>query len=287
MKKFNLSKNMIIAIFLTIIVVILISVSALQRDKKNETNMFQAVTNDLVATLDKGLSYPIRMVQKGIHVVGDVFGTYEENTELKKRLDSYAEVQVENDLLKKENKELRDQLELGATLTTQAKVNANVISRSPDNWQDILIIDRGTVDGLEVNMPVMGSKGLVGRVIAVNNTSAKVELLTSTNQNSNYFPVMINAKNGSTVFGLLEDYDEATNRFVIKQLNTTEGVKKGDLVLTSGLGSSSPKGLIVGTVDKIETTNFGLEKQVYVKPASSLYDISVVTVVKRMAGSDQ
>ncbi|MGX7030571.1 rod shape-determining protein MreC [Vagococcus zengguangii] len=287
MKKFNLSKNMIIAIILTIVVVILISVSALQRDRKNETNVFQAVTNDLVATLDKGLSYPIRTIQKGIHVIGDIFGTYEENSELKKRLDSYAEVQVENDLLQKENKELREQLELGATLTTQEKVNANVISRSPDNWQDILIIDKGSVDGIEVDMPVMGSKGLIGRVIAVNNISSKIELLTSTNQNSNYFPVMINLAGGEPVFGLLENYDETTNMFIVKQLNSTEGIKKDDQVLTSGLGSSSPKGLIVGTVEKIETTNFGLEKEVYVKPASSLYDISVVTVVKRMAGSEE
>ncbi|MGX6962118.1 rod shape-determining protein MreC [Vagococcus xieshaowenii] len=287
MKKYNVSKNMIIAIILTIIVVVLITVSALQRDRKNETSLFQAVTNDLVATLDKGLSYPIRAIEKSVHLVGDVFGTYEENTQLKKRLDSYAETQVENNLLKKENKELREQLTLGATLTTQAKVNANVISRSPDNWQDILIIDRGEVDGLEVNMPVMGAKGLIGRVISVNKTSSKVELLTSTNQNSNYFPAMITTSKGDDVFGLLEDYDEATNLFIIKQLNATEGVKKGDKVITSGLGSTAPKGLVIGTVEKIESTNFGLEKEVYVKPATSLYDISIVTVVKRMAGSGE
>ena len=278
---------MIIIIILTIIVVVLISVSSLQRDRKNETNPILAVTNDLVGTLDKGLSYPIRAIQRSIHFVGDVFGTYEENSILKQRLDNYAETQVENELLKKENESLRTQLDLEATLTTQKTLNANVISRSPDNWQDILIIDSGEVDGLEVNMPVMGSSGLIGRVIAVNKTSAKVELLTSTNQNSNYFPVMITTKDGDDAFGLLEDYDEKTNSFIVKQLNTTSAIKKGDQVLTSGLGSSSPKGLIVGTVEKIEATNFGLEKEVYVKPATSLYDISVVTVVKRMAESEE
>lgn len=287
MKKFNSSKNIIIAIILAIIIIILVSFSVTQRDEKKNQGIVQSVTSDLVATLDKALSMPINFVKKSVSFTSNLVGTFEENASLKKRLDGYASMQVENGLLQKENKELRDQLEIDATLSTHEKINANVISRSPDDWQDILIIDRGSNDGIEVNMSVMGSKGLIGRVIVVDKTSSKVELLTSTNKNSNHFPVMIETKEYGNVYGLLEDYDSKLGSFVVKQLTSTKGVKKGDMVMTSGLGSNSPKGLIVGEVEKIEATNFGLEKNVYIKPASSLYDISVVTVIKRMVGNNE
>ena len=70
-------------------------------------------------------------------------------------------------------------MNLNETLANYEKVTANVITRSPDTWQDLLIIDKGTNDGIEAGMAVMAQKGLVGRVIEVNATTAKVELLTS------------------------------------------------------------------------------------------------------------
>lgn len=287
MKNFNSSKKIIIGIILAIIIIFLVSLSVRQRDKNSETNAVQSVWSDLIATLDQGVSYPIRAIEKGIHGVGDLFGTYEENTQLKQRLDQYVALQTENDLLKTENKQLKEQLELQATLSTYEKINATVITRSPDDWQDILIIDRGGNDGVGVNMPVMGNQGLIGRVIVVNDTSSKVELVTSTNQNSNHFPVMISPEEGENVYGLMESYSEEEQAYVIKQLTSVKGVKVGDMVLTSGLGNSSPKGLMVGKVKKIEPTSFGLEQEVYVEPSASLYDISVVTVVKRLAGSGE
>ncbi|MGX6978840.1 rod shape-determining protein MreC [Vagococcus elongatus] len=287
MKKFNSSKKIIIAIVLAIIIILLVSLSVMQRDNEDSSGPVQSVISDLVATVDQGLSYPVRAIERSIQSVSNLLGTYEENGQLKKRLDSYASMQSENEILQKENKELRDQLELQATLTTNEKIVANVITRSPDDWQDILIIDRGQRDGIEVNMPVMGSSGLIGRVIVVNDTSAKVELLTSTNQNSNHFPVMITPDGEESVFGLMASYSEEESALVVKQLTSVKGVKKGDKVLTSGLGTSSPKGLMVGTVSKVEPTSFGLEQEVYVSPASSLYDISVVTVVKRVVGSGE
>ena len=73
---------------------------------------------------------------------------------------------------------------------------------------------------------------------------------------------------------------------MITQLTTTKDIQPGDQVLTSGLGSTSPKGLLIGEVKKVNPTKYGLEQEVYVTPASSLYDISVVTVVKRLVGSE-
>lgn len=283
MKKFNPSKKLIITLIVAILIVTLVSITAMQRNKEDKNNIVSSVINDVVSVVDRGLTVPVRFVENSLSSVTDLFNTYDENKKLKARIDSYDTIAVQNKDQKKEIAELQEQLKLNATLTSYDTVTGNVISRSPDSWQDILIIDKGSQDGLENNMPVMAQKGLVGRVIEVNTTSSKVELLTSDNQNSNHFPVRVTSKNGDS-FGLLSSYDTKEAALVVTQLTGTASLKAGDLVQTSGLGGNSPANLVIGVVSKVKTDSLGLDRQVYVTPYAQMYDINVVTVVKRLVG---
>ena len=170
---------------------------------------------------------------------------------------------------------------MNQTLASYEKVTANVITRSPDTWQDMLIVDKGSKDGIEVDMAVMSQKGLIGRVIEVNNASSKIELLTSSNESSNHFPVRVSSSSGEA-FGLLKNYDEKTQALVVTQLTGDTNIKEGDVVQTSGLGGNSPADLPIGTVVKTKPDSFGLDREVYVKPYAGMYDISVVTIVQRL-----
>jgi rod shape-determining protein MreC len=69
---------------------------------------------------------------------------------------------------------------------------------------------------------------------------------------------------------------------VVLQVKDGNELKKGDIVQTSGLGGNSPKNLIVGTVVGLKAGNDGFSKEIYVKPYAEMYDISVVTIIKRM-----
>lgn len=286
MKKFNSSKRIIIGIILVIIIVFLVSFSSMQRNQQKKTGKISGIANDVVAVVDRGISFPLRAIENSVRSVGNLFSTYEENDRLKKRLDNFAALESQNQMYKHENQKLKEQLTINEALYNYEKINASVISRSPDTWQDILIIDRGKQDGIEANMSVLGSQGLIGRVIVANEHSSKVELLTTTNQNSDHFPVMVTPETGEAAYGLMGAYDEVEEAFVVTQLTTMENLKPGDSVTTSGLGGGSPKGLLVGTVKKIKPTSFGLDKEIYITPVSSMYDISVVTVVKRLAEGD-
>ena len=283
MKKFNPSKKLIIALIIAILVVTFVSITAMQRNKDGKNNVVQSVVNDAVSFVDRALTVPVRFVEKSFAGVSDLMNTYNENEKLKAKLDSYDTVAVQNKDQAKEIAELKGQLALNATLTSYETITSNVISRSPDSWQDILVIDRGSRDGVETNMPVMAQKGLVGRVIEVNTTSSKVELLTSDNQNSNHFPVRVTSKDGDS-FGLLSDYDTKESALVVTQLTGSATLKKGDLVQTSGLGGNSPANLVIGVVSSVKSDGFGLDRQVYVTPYAQMYDINVVTVVKRLVG---
>lgn len=283
MKKFNPNKNIIITLVIVIIVVIVISVSAAQQEKDGETNLVQSAVNDTVGLVDKVITTPVNWAKDGINAISNLFATYDENQQLKKSMDSYEAVMQENKDYKKQIEDLKKQLEMTSTLSDYEKVNANVISRSPDNWQDTLVVDIGTNDGIAVNMAVMAKGGLVGRVIEVSRNTSKVELLTSDNQTSNHFPVKIVSKDGVS-YGLLESYDEGTKQVILTQITGDAAIKAGDSVQTSGLGGNSPANLIVGKVTEVKKDNTGLEREVYVKPNSEMYDISVVTVIKRAVG---
>ena len=96
MKKFNSSKNIIIAIILVVIIVALVSFSSRQRDEAKQVGVVQSVTNDVGAGLDKIVSFPMRAIENSVRSVNDLFTTYEENDQLKRRLDEYSALVSEN-----------------------------------------------------------------------------------------------------------------------------------------------------------------------------------------------
>ncbi|NLM66935.1 MAG: rod shape-determining protein MreC [Enterococcus sp.] len=282
MKKFNPNKNIIITLILTILVVTILSVSIARRSVAQKTSFTQTVVNDTVAIVDRMIALPIRWVTNGAYAIENLFVTYEENAILKAKIDQYDAIVQQNLNQEREIAALQEELGLQATLTNYEKITSNVISRSPDTWQDMLIIDRGTRDGVEVNMAVLSNKGLVGRVIEANVASSKVELLTSSNQNSNQFPVRISGKKGES-FGIIKQYDTEKKVLVVEQL-TGAFVEENAVVQTSGLGGNSPADLPVGVTLAETTDRFGLTRQVYVKPYAQMSDLSVVTVIKRTVG---
>ncbi len=285
MKKFNSSKNIIIALSILIVVVLIVTFTTAQRNEKKQSLPGQSTVNNIVASIDNALFSPLRGIENGVKSINNLFSTYTENDRLKKRIDENAALHSELQTYKKENDELKKQLEINDTLSNFDRVSANVINRSPDNWQDIIVIDKGESDGVAVNMPVMGSKGLVGRVLIVENDTAKVELLTTANENTNHFPVMLETESGDAVYGLITGYDTKKGALIVSQLTKTDGLKEKGDVATSGLGNNSPKGLYIGEIMEVNVNKDVIDSEVLVKPVSNMYDISFVTVIQRLAGS--
>lgn len=282
MKKFNPNKNIIIALIVAIIVVTTISISAAKRAEEGKSNIFQVVINDTVGFFDKVISAPGHALHSGVTSVNNLFNTYDENEKLKAKIDNHDTVVRDNASKEKEIAALKKELSLDDTLTSYDTVVGNVITRSPDSWQDTLVVDQGSTDGIKENMSVMSQAGLVGRVVEVSRHSSKVELLTTENQSSDQFPVQIVSADGNS-FGLLKNYDKEKQALVVTQVNGTSTIKKDDVVQTSGLGGNSPAGLGVGKVLEVKTSSDGLEREVYVQPYAQMYDIKVVTIIERLA----
>ncbi|MCM0582411.1 rod shape-determining protein MreC [Weissella diestrammenae] len=278
MKKFFSSRRLVVAVIIAILTISVITVSSQAKQSQKEPSIPSRIISDITGWLSDVVSVPIGGVHNGFDSLGNLMNTYSENQKMSARVDELAQAKVQLQVLKAENKALKDQIEINTTLTDYSIVSASVISRSPVNWQSQLIINRGSNAGVQKGMPVMGSGGLIGRIAQVNTTSAKVELLSDNSQLTDRFAIRATNSDGQVVDGIITGFDQSKNEIVMADITSDVKLKKGDLVTTSGLGGVTPAGLYVGKVSSVEANDYGLSKKIYIKPSTDFNNIPVVSV---------
>jgi rod shape-determining protein MreC len=141
-----------------------------------------------------------------------------------------------------------------------------------------MTIDKGKDSGLKKNMAVITKDGLIGKISKVSKTSSEIKLITSDDVNYKV-SVAINS-NETDNYAILNGYNKKTGLIKASGIDKTANINVGDTVLTSGLGGVFPKGIYIGTVEKIKSDKYDLSKTVYIKTAVDFNDIHYVTVLK-------
>lgn len=279
MKKFLQNKKLLSACIIVVLIFAILGGSVSMRNKRNTPMIIQSFGNDVVAVGARIIDFPLSFVSGSLNNVHDLMNTQNENNYLKSKVTDLEQTKTRNATLEAENKQLKSALKLKESLTDYEKIQASVISRSPDSWSDLLIINKGTTAGLRKNMAVMSGGGVIGRVVEANAASAKVELITTSDKSANRFAVEAQAVNGKKVHGIITVIGNNTLAFT--QAVDGKKLKRGTKIYTSGMGGNSPKGLLVGTIATTTHDTFGLSDLVKITPAGELNDPSVVTIIKR------
>lgn len=276
MPQFFLNKRLIILLVSIIILVALIGFSLREREKLTWPEQF---VKDSTGWLQSLVSRPVQYVAGFIENVGDLQDTYSENKELKSRVEYIAELESDVARLKRENKELRDILQKNESLSESELIHASVIGRNPDRWNEQVIINKGTSDNIKKNMAVITSKGLIGKIKTANDFSSTIQLLSAMDPKNR---ISVVTQGDSEVFGFVEGFDEEKKLLKVKKIPYEAKVKKGQTVITSGLGGVFPEGLLVGKVVEVQPDQYGLNQIALVKPEADFYGIREVMVVKRL-----
>ncbi|HEK9103396.1 rod shape-determining protein MreC [Bacillus pfraonensis] len=279
MPQFFLNKRLIVLLVSIILLVALIGISLKERKSLTWPEQF---VKDTVGVVERVFQKPANYVAGFFENVEDVKRTYEENKTLKEKLDKYAELSVEVKDLKKENATLRETIDKKDSLRDYKPIQATVIARNPDKWYDLIGIDRGEQQGIQKDMAVMTSKGLVGRVKSVSQFTSTVELLSSLNRTNRISAVV---EGQERIFGLIEGYDKEKQTLVFTKIPSDVKVEKDQTVVTSGLSDIFPKGLVIGKIVDVAPDEYGLTQTAYVKPAADLNDVDHVMVTKRVMPS--
>lgn len=150
-------------------------------------------------------------------------------------------------------------------------VSGRVIGRSTDAWNQTITIDIGSANGVETGLTVVGPAGVVGQVISVQPGSCTVRLLTDPKSGAAAL-VQSNRAEG-IVRGSL------SGQLTLQNIDANVNLQVGDVVLTSGLGGSYVKGLLIGTIVRIEGSPGDGSRTIYVSPNETSQVLEEVTVV--------
>lgn len=258
-KKSVLNLKIIIAV--TVILIILglfISVNM------SRSNFFgEGLIKDIFMTIDKVIMYPFTALN------GEKDVDQTESYLIQKNVNSSLETEIQ---------ELKEILDLNKTLTEYTPINATILSRNKNYWFNHLMIDKGSKDGIKKDMAVVTKKGLIGKISKVYPNSSEIKLITSDDVNYKV-SVAVRTGNGDS-YAILNGYDPDTECVTVTGVDKMSTVKKGDTIVTSGLGGMFPGGIYVGVVQDIKSDKYDLSKTLYIKTDQDFNDIHYVTVLK-------
>ena len=268
------SKYVLIA--LTVICVLLIGLTSIH--------------DEWLTPLRTGVGYFLIPVQSGVNKVGSaIYDEIVDYTKLKDALEDNKEMKdiitqltEENTRLQAEEfelKRLRQLYELDQEYGQYNKVGARVIANDSSNWFQVFRIDKGSKDGIAVDMNVVAGGGLVGIVTDVGANYATVRSIID--DSSRVSAMAIQSGDGCIVGGDLTLFKEG--RLRITNVLKDSDLKDGDKIVTSNTSSVFVPGILVGYAAEITKDTNNVTKSGYLIPAAefdSLQEVLVITDLK-------
>lgn len=244
------------------------------------TDLFTGVVADfsgyVTVPFQKGISQAGGFLSERSRELVQIRDLLEQNKELQKQIDALI---IENNNLTQEKYELnnlRALYQLDQEYAQYEKVGARVIGKDTGNWFNTFIIDKGSDDGIAVNMNVMAGSGLVGIVTEVGANWAKVTAIID--DSSNVSGMILATGDKLMVSGDLELMSQNIIRFS-KLIDSAEKVNEGDKVVTSNISDKYLPGLLIGYITSMDSDANNLTHSGTITPAVDFEHIDEVLVI--------
>lgn len=249
------------------------------------------ITENVSGPLRTVANYTIVPMQKGINTIGlwmsDFTRNFEtmkelraENEELQAQVD---ELTMKNSLLQQDKHELERLRELYALDELYAdyeKVGARVTANDSGNWFHSFIIDKGSKDGIAVDMNVISGNGLVGIVTEVGPNWSRVRSIID--DASSVSALVLSTSDTCIVNGDLTLMQDGRIRFEMLPNNGTE-IEEGEQVVTSHISNKYLQGILIGYISEIHVDSNNLTRSGYIIPKADfehLREVLVITTTK-------
>lgn len=281
-KKQSISKKYILILIIILIILLLIIFSFTLKDDRKLSKAESLLKDGLIYS-EKIITYPFNYIKENIKEYKKLKDVNKNNNILETSIDRIDSIEAENIELRRQLETLKEELNINYTLSDYEYLNATVVSRNVGYWHNKITINKGTYNGVEKDMVVISSKGLIGKVIKTSTFTSDVRLIT-TSDTSNKISVHI-SNGDNNLYGLINSYDYNKNVLELEGISNTKDVNIGDYVYTSGLGGVFPTGILIGIVEEITTDSYDLAKIIKVKPSADFNDINYVSILKRKSDS--
>ena len=234
------------------------------------------VVGTVLSPFQKGISF---VTGKAGSLYGYIFeyqSLQEENVLLKKQMSDMEQKVRDADLALEENDRLRALLGIKERHRSFEFEIAEVIARSPGNWATTITLDKGSNAGLREGNCVITEDGMVGYVSSVAPTSAEITTVVDTDMQAG--ALITRTRDIAIAEG---NYELMSEGFLkLSYLKKDADVVIGDTVETSGRGGIFPKGIMIGTVERIIPEEHGISNYAVVRPFVDVEAVSHVFVIK-------
>ena len=232
---------------------------------------FKTVANVTVIPLQQGMN----QIGGWMGDMKDNFSTMKqlksENKKLREQVDALT---TENNYLQEER--LQELYKLDQNYAEYEKTAAHVIGKDAGNWFGTFTIDKGSKDGIEVNMNVLAGSGLVGIVTDVGPTWAKVRSIID--DSSNIRAMAISTSDTCIVSGDMALM--GTGQIAFSQMENNDNVVAvGDQIVTSYISDKYLQGILIGSVSEVNVDSNNLTRSGYITPAVDFKNIQEVLVI--------
>ena len=263
-------KNGIIGIVITVIILILIVIFS---NGDQNSNFLQNAANNLVMPIQNGLTFLKNKLSGNNAFFSDLDYLKDENKKLKEKNNELEQSLRELENVKTENQTLKEYMNLAEKYKEYKTIPGYVINKDISNYSKTMVINLGKKDGVEVNMTVIGNEGLVGHVVSLTDSTAKVQTIIDTA--SSVSCSMSTTKDSIVCKGTLDEKSALKAMYIPTDAN----IIQGDSIETSGIGGIYPKGIHIGTVKKITNTQNMTDRYALIETAVNFDKIDTVLVI--------
>ena len=263
-------KSGILGIVITVIILVLIVIFS---NGEQNSNFLQNAANNLVMPIQNGLTFIKNKLSGNNAFFSDLDYLKDENKKLKEKNKELEQSLRELENIKTENQTLKEYMNLAEKYKEYKTIPGYVINKDISNYSKTMVINLGKKDGVEVNMTVIGNEGLVGHVVSVTDSTAKVQTIIDTA--SSVSCSMSTTKDSIVCKGTLDEKSALKAMYIPTDAN----IIQGDSIETSGIGGIYPKGIHIGTVKKVTNTQNMTDRYALIETAVNFDKIDTVLVI--------
>ena len=238
---------------------------------------FSRIGFSIFSSAEKGIFFVTNSVGRQFAAMRELSELKQNYDELVLKLQNYEQMQRTNAEIRKENEQLKEQLDFVKSLE-QKNYPAQIISRDTDKLYASLTIDKGSVNGIGKNMPVIayqnGNIALVGKVIEVGRFTSSIMPIYS-------IDCTVSARIQNTRdLGLLSGFGDDTKlslKYIKKRVMDT--LNYGDVIVTSGENGNYMRNIPIGSISEIRAVEYDSSLEIDVAPLIDFERLETVIVV--------
>lgn len=258
-----------------IIIILLTTFVILSNVEIKKFSFAEGIINKIVMPVQNCFVYIKNKISGNTQFFTNIDTLKTENAQLSEKVNSLEESLRELEIIKAENKILREYSNMTDKYQEYVTVPAYIISKDISNLNEIFVINVGTDNGVNANMAVVCKDGLVGYIVSSTNSTSKVKPIIEISNSTSAITSV--SRDNVIIKGMLNE----SQRLKVTYIATDAKLVVGETVETSGIGGIYPKGLLIGTISEIIEAPNITERYAIIETAVDFSKLETVLVIKQ------